>query len=203
MKVTLPVHGVTEKNMSSLGSDSEHGYLDTNEMLPVITETLPGITNKDNIDHAYHRQPSHTEAPPFQDYATTEDEDNAIDALLQLSESQVATDIILGDNSTLLPIGANLPDTAPMNISLDTEAVTAAIENIALEETVAQTSLTTRTQKTFTHTKRKFEHTEGDSDMDTDIEPSKTCSKQKTSSSDGPKSPKGEFKTIKFGLKKQ
>ena len=153
MKVTLPVHGVTEKNMSSLGSDSEHGYLDTNEMLPVITETLPGITNKDNIDHAYHRQPSHTEAPPFQDYATTEDEDNAIDALLQLSESQVATDIILGDNSTLLPIGANLPDTAPMNISLDTEAVTAAIENIALEETVAQTSLTEH--KKHSHTQRE------------------------------------------------
>ena len=59
--VRMPtVHGVTEQNNSSLRYDSEHGRLDTNEMLPVIMETLLGITNKDNIDHAYHRQDSHS-----------------------------------------------------------------------------------------------------------------------------------------------
>ena len=73
--------------------------------------------------------------------------------LLQLSESQMATELIPGDNSTLLLIGANLPDTAPTNISLDTEAVTATIKNIALEETIARMSVTTGTQTTFIHTK--------------------------------------------------
>ena len=157
-KATLPVrtptlHGVTKQNTSSSGYDFEHGPPDANEMLPVIMETLSGVTNKDNIDHAYHRQPGNTEAPSFQNYAITEDEDNDIDALLQLSESQVAKELIPGNNSTLLLIGVKLPDAAPTNISLDTEAVTAAIKNIALEETVSRMLFTTGTQTMFTCTK--------------------------------------------------
>ena len=45
-----------------------------------------------------------------------------------------------------MPIGVNTPNTAPMDIKLETAVVTAAIENIALEETVAKTTSTASTQ---------------------------------------------------------
>ena len=108
----------------------------------------------------------------------------------------------LGENSELLPIGAKLPDLAPTRKALDTNEVTAAIENIALEETVAKTSVTIGTQTTFTQTKQKYDQSNGDSDTDTDFEPTKAGNKKKLTDN-GPKSPWGEFKTKKFGLKKQ
>ena len=68
------------------------------------------------------------------EYATTEDKDHAVDALLQLSESKndIPSNNIPGDNSELLLIGSTVPDVAPTKIALTTEELTAAIKNIAL-----------------------------------------------------------------------
>ena len=103
-----------------------------------------------------------------------------------------------GDNSQLLPIGARIPDATPLDINLETVAVTAAIENIALEETMSKTSNTVSTQTTFTrqrHT-RPIEL----SDSDTDDGSSK---KPITHSQAKPSPKKAEFKTVKYDIKKR
>ena len=151
--ITETSHGVTGQSKSGSENDSGHKSSSENKILSVVTSLLPGIMNNNTTDHAYHRQDDYTDRPTFHAYATTEDEDNAIDALLQLSKSQVADENILSDNSELLPIGANLPDLAPTRIALDTDEVVAAMENITFEETVAKTSVTIGTQTSFTRTK--------------------------------------------------
>ena len=60
-----------------------------------------------------------------------------------------------GDNSQLLPIGAHIPDAAPTDINIEMAAITAAMENIALEETVTKTTSTVSTKTTFTRPKNR------------------------------------------------
>ena len=108
------------------------------------------------LDHSYSRQNNDSVATNLDYYATTEDEDDTINSLLWLSATDNSLVEIPGDNSQLLPIGANVPDAAPTNINIETAAVTAAIENIALEETVTKTTSTVSTQTTFTRPKQRL-----------------------------------------------
>ena len=73
-----------------------------------VTNIVNAITNTGNQDHAYYRQPVQNKDTPAADYAATEDEDNAIDALLQLSENQGLNKTFQGDNSSILSIGIYL-----------------------------------------------------------------------------------------------
>ena len=116
----------------------------------VITKPLHGITNLNCLDHIYSRQTNDSLTANYDYYATTEDKDNAIEGLLQLSTTDNLGADFPGDNSQLLPIGARIPDVAPTDITLETAAVTAAIENITLEQTVSKTTNTVSTQTTFT-----------------------------------------------------
>ena len=134
-----------------------------------ITEMLHGVTDLNILDHSYSRQNNDSVATNLDYYATTEDEDDATDGLLQLS----ATDNLLvefpGDNSQLLPIGVYVPDAAPTDINIETAAVTAAIENIALEETVTKTTSMVSTQTTFTRPKQRLPNIISDSDSDNNV----------------------------------
>ena len=121
------------------------------------------------LDHSYSRQNNYSVATNLDYYATTEDEDDAINSLLWLSATDNSLVEIPGDNSQLLPIGANVPDAAPTDINIETAAVTAAIENIALEETVTKTTSTVSTQTTFTRPKQRLPNVISDSDSDNNV----------------------------------
>ena len=88
-------------------------------------------------------------------YTTTEDEEDAIKGLLQLSAADIPGAEFPGDNSQLLLIGAHIPDIAPTDINIETAVVTVAIENVALEETVSKTTNTVSTQTTFTRQRHR------------------------------------------------
>ena len=79
--------------------------------------------------------------------------------------------------------------------------VTAAIENIALEETVSKTTNIVSTQTTFTRQRHRQPAELSDLDTDGDL-PKKpiTCSQMKEDS----RTPqKAEYKTVKYGIKKR
>ena len=181
-------------------NETLHGIMATGN---VITKPLHGVTDLNSLDHSYSRQTNDSLAVNYDYYATTEDEDNAIECLLQLSATDNPKADFPGDNSQLLPIGTRIPDAAPTDITLETAAVTATIENIALEETVSKTTNTVSTQTTYTR-QRHNRPTEL-SDSDTEDEVSKRphmCSQAKSEESTK-SAKKVEFKTVKYGIKKR
>ena len=169
----------------------------------VITAPLHGVTDLNSLDHSYSRQTNDSSIVNHDYYATTEDEDYAVEGLLQLSATDNPRVDFPGDNSQLLPIGARIPNAAPMDINLETAAVTAAIENITLEETVSKTTNTVSTQTTFTRQRhnRPIELSEWDTD---DEALKKPITRSPTKVTKNPRSPKkAEFKTVKYGIKKR
>ena len=132
---------------------------DPNETLFGVTDTgngvtvpLHGVTDLNSLDHSYSRQTNDSMNGNDNYYATTEDEEDAIKGLLQLSAADIPGAEFPGDNSQLLLIGAHIPDVAPTDINIETAA---AIENIALEETVSKTTNTVSTQTMFTRQRHR------------------------------------------------
>ena len=181
-------------------NETLHGITATGN---VVTKPLHGVTNLNSLDHSYSRQTNDSLAVNYDYYATREDEDNAIEGLLQLSATDNPGADFPGDNSQLLPIGACIPDAVPTDITLETAAVMAAIENIALEETVSKTTNTVSTQTTFT--RQRHNRLTELSDSDTDDEASKRPhTRSQAKSEESTKSAKkAEFKTVKYGIKKR
>ena len=169
----------------------------------VITKPLHGITDLNSLDHSYSRQTNDSLTVNYDYYATTEDEYNAIEGLLQLSTTDNLRVDFPGDNSQLLPIGAHIPDIAPTDITLETAAVTAAIENIALEETVSKTTNTVSTQMTFTRQRHNRPVKLSDSDTEDDASKKPITRSQAKSGENTRSSKKAEFKMVKYGIKKR
>ena len=156
--------------------DINNELIEANEALHGITETgngvmtpLHGVTDLNVLDHSYSRQNNNCSVTNPDYYATAKDEDNAIEGLLQLSAVDSPLVDFPGDNSQLMPIGVHTPDVAPTDINLDMAAVIAAIENIALEETVTKTTSTVSTQTMFTRPKHRQTIEISDSDSDNNL----------------------------------
>ena len=176
-------------------NESLHGVTMTRNF---VTAPLHGKTDLNLFDHNYSRQTNDSLITNPDYYTTIEDEDGAIEGLLQLIAAENTRPEFPGDNSQLLPIGAHLPDATPVDINLETVAVMAVIENIALEETVTKTTSTVSTQTTFTRQRpnRPIELSDSDSDDDSSRKPT-MHSQAKTGSK------KAKFKTVKYGIKKR
>ena len=181
---------------------------ETNESLYGVTKTgfgitilLHGVTDLNVLDHSYSRQSNDCSVNNPDNYTTTEDEDDAIEGLLQLSAADSPLVDFPGNNSQLMPIGVNTPNTAPMDIKLEMAVVTAAIEIIALEETVAKTTSTVSTQTTFTRPKHRQPVEISNSDSDNNL-PKKPTTRSQTKENEK-STKKAEFKTVKYGIKKQ
>ena len=180
---------------------------ETNDSLYGITEAgfgtmipLHGVTDLNVLDYSYSRQSNGCSVNNPDYYATTEDEDDAIEGLLQLSAADSPLVDFPGDNGQLMPIGMNTPNAAPMDINLEMAAVTAAIENITLEETVAKTTGTVSTQTTFTRPKHRQPVEISDSDSDNNL-PKKLTTQSQTKENEK-STKKAEFKIVKYGIKK-
>ena len=83
----------------------------------VVTVPLHGVTDLNLLDHSYSRQMNDNSIVNHDYYATTEDEDDAVEGLLQLSAADNPGVDFPEDNSQLLPIGTGVPDTAPTDIN--------------------------------------------------------------------------------------
>ena len=169
----------------------------------VVMKLLHGITDLNSLDHSYSRQTNNSLPVNYDYYATTEDKDNAIEGLLQLSATDNLRADFPGDNSQLLPIGALIPDAVPMDITLETAAVTAAIENIALEETVSKTTNTVSTQMTFTRQRHNRPAELSDSDTEDEVLKRPHMRSQAKLEESTRSAKKAEFKTVKYGIKKR
>ena len=103
----------------------------------------------------------------------------------------------------MLPIGAHISDAVPTDITLKTAAVTAAIENIALEETVSKTTNTLSTQTTFTRQRHNRPVELSDSDTEDEALKKPHMRSQAKSEESTRSAKKAEFKTVKYGIKKR
>ena len=181
-------------------NETLHGITATGN---VVMKPLHGITDLNSLDHSYSRQTNDSLAVNYDYYTTTEDEDNAIEGLLQLSATDNPGADFPGDNSQLLPIGASIPDAAPTDITLQTAAVTATIENIALEETVSKTTNTVSTQTTFTRQRHNRPTELSDSDTDDEVSKRPHTHSQAKLEESTKSAKKAEFKMVKYGIKKR
>ena len=163
MPIVNPVPDTTvNATEEPMDVDMNNELIETNEALHGVTETgisvmipLHGVTDLNVLDHSYSRQNNDCSVNNPDYFATTEYEDDAIEGLLQLSAADSPLVEFPGDDSQLMPIGVHTPDAAPTDINLAMAVVTAAIENIALEETVTKTTSTVSTQTTFTRHKHR------------------------------------------------
>ena len=115
-------------------------------LLLAMDEKLPDLvrTKKDSKDEysaildsvppVWEKTPDH-----IFDRATTEEEFDAVDALLSLSTPRdITTDNVLDENSSLMPVGGQTPyeDVNPIPIHLDQVTVDGAIAEIVEQEDI-------------------------------------------------------------------
>ena len=121
--------------------------LATDDKLPDLVRT--NIDNKDEYSAVLDSVPPVGEKPldHIFDGATTEEEFDAVDALLSLSTPRdTTTDNVLDENSSLMPVGGPTPyeDVNPVTIHLDQVTVDGAIVEIVEQEDILDsTHLTT------------------------------------------------------------
>ena len=118
--------------------DGSH-ILSTDDKLPHLVR--PNIDNKDKYSAVLDSVPPVGEKPPDHifDGATTEEEFDAVDALLSLSTPRdITTDNVLDENSSLMPVGGPTPyeDVNPVPIHLDQVTVDGAIAEIVEQEDI-------------------------------------------------------------------
>ena len=118
--------------------DGSH-TLATDDKLPDLVRT--NIDNKDEYSVVLDSVPPVGEKIPDHifDGATTEEEFDAVDALLSLSTPRdITTDNVLDENSSLMPVGGPTPyeDINPVPIHLDQVTVDGAIAEIVEQEDI-------------------------------------------------------------------
>ena len=118
--------------------DGSH-ILAADDKLPDLVRT--NMDNKDEYSAVLDSVPPVGEKPPDHifDGATTEEEFDAVDALLSLSTARdITTDNVLDENSSLMPVGGPTPyeDVNPIPIHLDQVTVDGAIAEIAEQEDI-------------------------------------------------------------------
>ena len=123
----LNIKGITDDGTQATTS-MQLGNGSSTDIDHTEPETLPDLVPTQNIPSA------------FTDNNTTEDEDEAAEALLQLSKS----DTILED-VTELPLGVLPVDAAPVPIALGNEDILNAIENFKNTETEMTTTKNKKT----------------------------------------------------------
>ena len=129
-------------NTTSTDTDLNSLSLSTNDdKLPDLVRTSHAET--DSYSVVLDTVPPVGDHPPDNifDGGTTEEEFDAVDALLSLSTVRDnATDNSLEDNATLMPIGGNsvYQDVNPVTMHLDQVSVDGAIAKIVQEESIAE-----------------------------------------------------------------
>ena len=120
--------------------DGSH-ELSTEDKLPDLV--IPEKNNKEECSAVLNIVPPVGEKPPDHifDGATTEEEFDAVDALLSLSTPRdITADNVLDDNSTLMPVGGSAvyEDVNPVPVHLDQVTVDGAIAEIVEQEDILE-----------------------------------------------------------------
>ena len=144
--------------------DGSH-ILVSDDKLPDLVRT--NIDSKDEYSAVLDNVPPVGEKPPDHifDGATTEEEFDAVDALLSLSTPRdITTDNVLDENSSLMPVGGPTPyeDVNPIPIHLDQVTVDGAIAEIVEQEDILDsTQLTTANNSEISGVQADDSKTEG------------------------------------------
>ena len=113
------------------------------------TETSTQLNSQTATDNIVIETEAAIENIP-QDPQTTEDEDDAIDALLSLGSDlsqNISADDPLNENALLMPIGApTIQDVNPVEVKLDQVNVDNAIANVIEQEQLLETSMQSPSQ---------------------------------------------------------
>ena len=122
--------------------DGSH-LLSMDDKLPDLVRTKKD--NKDEYSAVLDSVPPVGEKPPDHifDGATTEEEFDAVDALLSLSTPRdITTDNVLDENSSLMPVGGPTPyeEINPVPIHLDQVTVNGAIAEIVEQEDILEST---------------------------------------------------------------
>ena len=138
-----------QSTLAGVHSDGLH-LKATDDKLPDLV-----LSNKDNSDEylaVLDKVPPVKEKPPdhILDGATTEEEFDAVDALLSLSTPRdITTDNVLDENSFLMPVGGptTYEDVNPVPIHLDQVTVDGAIAEIVEQEDLLDSTQPTTLNK--------------------------------------------------------
>ena len=154
------------------------------DSLPTQTETATQENLQIDTNNRA-KETDNTNQNTMQDPQTTEDEDDAVDALLSLGSDlsqNISADDPLNENALLMPIGApTVQDVNPVEIKLDQVSVDQTIANTVEQEQLLETAHASQppTQATPANTENN-EHADSDStipaedggDEQTDVKPS-------------------------------
>ena len=176
---------------------------------------FPALSSEgDNGHKASIVSPTHKHAYGFEqmEMQLTEEEDDAVSALLSLSKSMPSNisqeDV---DNSELLPIGKTTVDAAPVPIHLGTDDVnkeieklkipsmTKAIDTIPEQKQGSEITTTIIANRDGSVVSATSEHTGSQKPTSLPISPKTTT----TPSNNSPGSPRGNFQLRKYKLKKK
>ena len=179
------IKGVTDNGTqaTTVGLIGDGSSADVDQIEP---ETLPDLVSTQNIPSA------------LTDANTTEDEDEAAEALLQLSKS----DTILEDD-TELPLGVLPVDVAPVPVTLGNEDILNAIENF--KNTENETTITNDKKAGSDNSKNDQD---GSKDLVGEKENKDNTEANKQQSQPTPESPltsptKGNLVIVKHGIKQK
>ena len=146
-----------------------------------------------------------------QDPVTTEDEDDAVDALLSLGSDlsqNISADDPLNENALLMPIGApTIQDINPVEVKLDQVSVDNTIANVIEQEQLLETS----TQSPSQTEQVSLVDTENDKPADSDgtipaedeVEESIDANQNNTDDKPPPTPKKGSVEIKEYGVKRK
>ena len=142
--VHSPSSGVQHPPNSTNSTDiapTPVSVLPNDDKLPDLVRSSQ--TETDNYSVVLDTVPPVGDLPPYNIFngGTTEEEFDAVDALLSLSTVRDnATETLLDDNSSLMPIGGNsiYQDVNPVTVHLDQVSVDGAIARIVQDESISE-----------------------------------------------------------------
>ena len=193
--------------------------------LQAMDDKLPDLVmskkdKKDEYSAVLDKMPPVGEKPPdhILDGATTEEEFDAVDALLSLSTPRdITTDNVLDENSLLMPVGGptTYEDFNPIPIHLDQVNVDSAIAEIVEQEDILEsTQLTTsnkseisgvQAEDSVTQDKNTKENIKKDDvpGVQSSLSGRQTTSKTALDCDGEPMKSKGVIKVTTYGIKKK
>ena len=174
------------------------------------TETSTQLNSQTTTDNIVIETEAAIENIP-QDPQTTEDEDDAIDALLSLGSDlsqNISADDPLNENALLMPIGApTIQDINPVEVKLDQVNVDNAIANVIEQEQLLETSTQSPSQteqvSPVDTENDKLADSDGTIPAEDEVEESTDANQNNTGDKPPPTPKKGTVEIKEYGVKRK
>ena len=174
------------------------------------TETSTQLNSQTATHNTVIETEAATENIP-QDPQTTEDEDDAVDALLSLGSDlsqNISADDPLNENALLMPIGApTIQDINPVEVKLDQVSVDNTIANVIEQEQLLETSTQSPSQTELVSPvdteNDKLADSDGTIPAEDEVEESIDANQNNTDDKPPPTPKKGSVEIKEYGVKRK